>query len=320
MVALQRIIILNRANQYSGIDSNFDLLLLLLKQKMKFRNFLLTLLLSLIASLPFSILYFCSDILFFFAYNVVRYRKKVIFQNIKNSFPEKSNKEIRVLVKKFYHNFCDILVEISKSNKMTVQQLKERVTFVNSEIFDDFYSENKNVFATLGHCGNWEWVGNRIGLFLKHEGAAVYKPINDKFFNNYLIQQRQKYKNTLMIHYKKVFRTLVSLKDKLLTIFVLADQSPAVTEIDYFVEFLGRKTAFYQGVEKVARTLGYAVAYLEIQRVRRGYYKVEVITITDNAAKMKEDEITRSYVQLLEKSIKKQPDNWLWSHKRWKLE
>lgn len=133
-----------------------------------------------------------------------------------------------------------------------------------------------------------------------------------------MIAQRQKYKNTLMIDYRKVFKTLASLRNKLYTVFVLADQSPALHEPDYFVSFLGRRTAFYNGMEKVARALDYAVIYLDIVRRKRGFYQVEVKVITESAANTQPNEITIQYVELLEQNIDRQPDNWLWSHKRWK--
>lgn len=240
-------------------------------------------------------------------------------QNLTRSFPEKNKKEINKIVGQFYHNLCDLVVEVLKSKKMTIDQLNERVVFINQDVLEDeLYDEGKNVFAALGHCGNWEWVGNKIATFLQHDGGAIYKPVHDKFFDDYMVSQRQKYKGTLMIDYKKVFRTLVTLKDKLITVFVLADQSPARTEINYYMEFLGQRTAFYDGMERVARALNYAVIYLDVQRKKRGFYEVEIKTITKNAEETAEDEITNKYVTLLEETIRKSPDDWLWSHRRWK--
>lgn len=285
---------------------------------MRIRNFLLNILLSIVAFLPFGLLYLLSDFLYFAVYYLIRYRKKITYDNVSKSFPDKNSDEIQKIVKQFYKNFCDVIFEVIKSQKMTPLQLEKRVQFANQEIFDNFYKSKKSVFAALGHCGNWEWVGNKIALFLKHEGGAIYKPVHDKFFDDYMIAQRQKYKNTLMIDYRKVFKTLVTMRDKLYTVFVLADQSPALHEVDYFVTFLGRKTAFYNGMEKVARALDFAVIYLDIVRRKRGFYQVEVKVITESAANTKEDEITLNYISLLEQSILNQPDNWLWSHKRWK--
>ena len=285
---------------------------------MKIRNFLLNILLSFLASLPFGLLYILSDLLYFVVFYIIRYRRKVVFDNISRSFPDKIKKEIKRIIKQFYRNYSDVTVDVIKSQKMSQTEIEKRVHFTNKGIFDQFFEKKKNVFASLGHCGNWEWVGNKIALFLKHEGGAIYKPILDKYFDDFMIAQRQKYKNTLMIDYRKVFKTLVSLRDKLYTIFVLADQSPAFHENDYFVNFLGRKTAFYNGMEKVARALDYAVIYLDIIRKKRGFYQVEVKVITESAATTKPDEITLKYVQLLEQSIISRPDDWLWSHKRWK--
>jgi len=285
---------------------------------MKVRNFFLNILLATIASLPFGVLYALSDFLTFLNVYLIGYRKEIIRANLEKSFPEKNEQEIRKIMRKFYGNLSDLIVELIKSGKMSRRQLEERVVFKNQHVLDDLYDEKKSVFALLGHCGNWEWVGNRIALFLKHDGAAIYKPLEDKFFDDYMVKQRQKYKGTLMIDYKKVFRKLVTLKDRLVTVFVLADQSPPRHEMNYFLPFFGQKTAFYEGTEKVARALNYAVIYLDVTRMKRGHYEVEIKTITKNAADTKEGFITSEYVKLLEKTIRRQPDNWLWSHRRWK--
>lgn len=285
---------------------------------MKFRDAILKMFIALIASMPFKVLYLFSDALAFIIQRIVCYRKDVVMQNLTNSFPEKNQKEIIRIATNYYRNLSDLILETLKSSKMKPGQLEERVVFKNKEIFDELYKENKNVFASLGHCGNWEWVGNRIALFLRHEGGAIYKPIHDKFFDDYMIGIRQRYKGTLMIDYRKVFRTLLSLKDKLFTVFVLADQSPAKTEIHYFEQFLGQQTAFYDGMEKVARALNYAVVFLDVQRRKRGFYEVEVFPLIYNASESEEGYITKKYISLLESAIYKTPDNWLWSHRRWK--
>ncbi len=173
---------------------------------MKFRNFFLLIFFKITASLPFSILYGLSNS--FVAQYIIRYRKEIVYQNLRNSFPDEGEKGIKKIASKFYHNLSDLVVEVIKSHKMTRQQLDERVSFKNQEVLkNELFVGSKNVFASLGHCGNWEWVGNKIATFLKHEGGAIYKPVHDKFFDDYMISQRQKYKGTLMIVYKKVFRT-----------------------------------------------------------------------------------------------------------------
>jgi KDO2-lipid IV(A) lauroyltransferase len=285
---------------------------------MKVRDIILKHTICLIAMLPFRIIYILSDVAFFIIYHIIKYRREIVYKNISESFPEKDKNEIKQIVKKFYQNLSDFQFELIKSCNMTKKQVNERVVFKNHEIFDELYHNNKNIIVALGHCGNWEWTGNKMAMFLKHEGAAVYKPLEDKFFDDYMISIRRKYKNTLMIDYKKTLRTLLSLSDKLYSVFMLADQSPARTEINYWKEFLGRETPFYMGMEKIARALNYAVVYLDIQREKRGFYEVEVKIICREGATTKSMEIMNSYISYLEDSIRKNPDNWLWSHRRWK--
>lgn len=286
---------------------------------MKIRNAILKALIFVVAILPFPLIYLLSDVLAFIIGKLLHYRKTVISTNLIHSFPEKSEEEIQEITKKFYRNLSDLVLETIKSSRMTRRQIEKRVVFRNQEVFDELFNEKKNVFAALGHCGNWEWVGNKIATFLKHDGGAIYKPVHDKFFDDYMVNLRQKYKGTLMIDYKKVFRTLVSLRDKLITVFVLADQSPPRTEMNYIVDFMGQKTAFYEGMEKVARALNYTVIYLDVRRVKRGFYEVEARYISKESKETDKDFITQSYVKMLEGSIRKQPDNWLWSHRRWKI-
>ena len=285
---------------------------------MNIRDAFLKQTISLIAMLPFSIIYLLSDLSFFIVYYIVRYRRVIVYKNLTESFPNKSNEEIKHIKKKFYRNLSDLQFEVIKSCKMTKDQLNERVVFKNQEVFDELYEKQMNVIVALGHCGNWEWTGNKIALFLKHEGAAIYKPLLDSFFNDYMISLRQKHKGTLMINYKKTLRTLLSLRDQLYSVFMLADQSPARTEINYWASFLGRETPFYMGMEKIARALNYAVIYLDIQRSKRGFYEIEIKLISWEGKKTEPLVIMNKYIKYLEDSIRSHPDNWLWSHRRWK--
>ena len=285
---------------------------------MKVRDALLTVFISIFANLPLGILYIFSGLLAFLLQHVFNYRRKVVAENLRLSFPEKDTKEINLIIGRFYRNLADLIVEIIKSPKLSARELEARVSLRNAQLLDELYKENRSVFISLGHCGNWEWVGNRIALILHHEGAAIYKPLRDKFFDDYMVGLRQKYKGTLMIDYKKVSRTLITLRMQKLGIFVLADQSPARTEMDHFEEFLGRRTAFYDGMEKVARAFDFAVVYLDVQRICRGRYEASLVPITRSAKESPVGFVTGRYVNLLENTVRQQPDNWLWSHRRWK--
>lgn len=285
---------------------------------MTLRNTLLKLLLNVLSSLPFWALYLFSDFLAFFISRIVNYRKQTVYKNIRNSFPEKDSAEINKIVAQFYRNLADLIVELIKSQKLSEEELVKRVKINDTSIFEKLYKEKRSVIISLGHCGNWEWTGNRIAMFLEHNATAIYKPLSDRFFNDYMINQRQKFKGTLMIDYKKTYRILADLRDELLAVFMLADQSPARSEINYWTDFLNQKTPFYIGMEKIARALNYTVLYLDIQRQKRGFYVVDVKMIAEHAKTTRQFEITNQYIRLLEKSILTNPDNWLWSHRRWK--
>ena len=271
----------------------------------------------LISKLPFCLLYIISDILYFLIYYLVGYRKKVTFNNLRNSFPDKSDKEIKSIAKKFYRNFSDTIIEVIKIRSITKKSLNKRVRFNNLEIIEELYKRNKNVFITLGHCGNWEWLGLNVSLNALYSPFAIVKPLNNPFFEKYITKLRTKYYNNL-IPIKQTYRTLINNKNELCFVLIVSDQSPAKSEINHWTTFLNQETPVYLGTEKISKALDYAVVFSDIQRIKRGYYEVTVMEITDNPKETTEYEITEKYYHLLEEAIKKHPDNWLWSHRRWK--
>lgn len=271
----------------------------------------------LISKLPFCLLYIISDILYFLIYYLVGYRKKVTLNNLRNSFPDKSDKEIKSIAKKFYMNFSDTIMEVIKIRSITKKSLNKRVRFNNFEIIEELYKRNKNVFITLGHCGNWEWLGLNVSLNALHSPFAIVKPLNNPFFEKYITKLRTKYYNNL-IPIKQTYRTLINNKNELCFVLIVSDQSPAKSEINHWTTFLNQETPVYLGTEKISKALDYAVVFSDIQRIKRGYYEVTVMEITDNPKETTEYEITEKYYRLLEEAIKKHPDNWLWSHRRWK--
>ena len=273
-------------------------------------NWLLTL-------LPLSILYILSDILYFFLYYVFGYRKRVVYMNIRNSFPQKSEAEINQIAKKFYKNLSDIIIEVLKLRHISPKQLSERIVVKNIEVVEDLYNSKKKVIAAVGHLGNWEWIATLTPLILKHKVYLVYKPLSNTFFNDYLLKLRSQF-GLNFIPFKQTYRFLLNNKQELDLPIIASDQTPTRTEIEYWTRFLNQETGFFIGIEKIARSIDYAVVFVDLKRTARGYYEIELIEITDNPKLTKEFEITEKYIRLLEKHIIDNPDNWLWSHKRWK--
>jgi len=272
-----------------------------------------------ISILPFWLLYRVSDLAYLFIFYIYRYRRGIVYHNLKNSFPDKDDKEIFKISKKYYRNLTDILVEVIKMKSISLKELQKRVVFSNIEVINDLYEKNKSAFVLFGHCGNWEWLGPIMENATKHRGFAVYKPLTDSFFNRYMMNLRRRfYTESDIVPDKQILRTLIKFKNELTITVLIADQTPAKDEINWWSLFLNQETPFYNGPEKLAKTLGFPVIFLDIQRRKRGYYIVKAFMITDNPVETRENEITEQYIRLLENAIIQNPDNWLWSHKKWK--
>jgi len=272
----------------------------------------------LIGLLPFPMLYLLSDFGQFFLNRIMGYRKKVILSNLKASFPGLTENELNIIAGKVYRNLADILVEGIKGFSMLPERLKKRHFITNPEIIEPWLSNGRSVIALPAHFNNFEWGSMSPGLFTKHPIIAFYKPLSNVYINRFLKWSRVKFGTTLASIYE-TFQVFERNAVKPSVYIMAADQSPSNPDKSYWIKFLGRQTAFLHGPEKYARMYNYPVVYVDVQRVKRGYYTVEVILLTDDPASLPEGEVTRRYAEKLEQSILKCPGNWLWSHKRWKL-
>jgi KDO2-lipid IV(A) lauroyltransferase len=275
-------------------------------------------LLWLIALMPFSVLYFFSDILFLIIFYLIRYRRKVTLKNLKNSFPEKSHSEIKAIEKKYYRNLADIVFEFIKIEHISRDSINKRMVIKNPKILSTLYDQGKSVFIAIGHCGNWEWLGKKIALSTRHNAFAVMKPIHDPHFNDYMTQLRVRFHTPNLIEYKKTLRVLAKATDSANAVLIASDQTPTFGESNFWTTFLNQETAFFLGLEKIAISLDYAVLFFDIQRTGRGRYEIVITPVSLDPRATQPLEITNSYVKLLEEAIRSHPDNWLWSHRRWK--
>ncbi len=281
-------------------------------------NYLILWLSKLLAILPFRVLYVLSDILYLKIYYIIRYRKSVVFQNLQNSFPDKTQKEIKKIAKQFYKNFCDHLVEMNKTRAMGADQIKEKVKIKNPELLNEYVQSKKSVIILTGHIMNWEWAGaNLQTYFPEFKCIVTAKPLSNQFLNDYIMEERNKH--VLVVNAKYILKTLIQYKNSPTLTFLIADQRPPQNELDYWTTFLHQDTPFFLGAEKISRSFNYPVLYFYSKKIKRGYYETEIIKISDTPKLTKEFEITESYTRLLEQTILQQPDNWLWTHKRWKF-
>jgi len=270
-----------------------------------------------ISLLPFPVLYLLSDFLFFVIYNVLGYRKGVVFNNIKNSFPEKSEKEQLEIQRKFYHHLCDLVVESLKTFTISQKQVLKRVTCKNPEMIDAYFDQNKSVIIAGGHLNNWEIFAVAVDKIIKHKTIGIYKPLTSKFFDKKMRETRSKY-GLLMIPTYEVKQYLNKYKDVPTATIFGFDQSPSNPHKAYWTKFLNQDTAVLYGTEKLAREYNYPVLYGRINKESRGHYSFEFFKVTDNPKETAPGEITEHITQALEKDIRATPQYWLWSHRRWK--
>ena len=271
-----------------------------------------------IGVLPFFVLYLFSGLVYFILLHVTHYRREIVMQNLSSAFPELSQNELEKLVRLFYNNLSDILIEGIKSFTMSHTQINKRHHILNSEILDPYFDQGKSIIAVTGHYANWEWGSLSAGLQTNYNIVAFYKPLSNKWIDMFLRWSRSRFGTTLasISETTTAFEKFKSKK----TIFIMAaDQSPAKAEKAYWVNFLGRDTAFLHGPEKHARSNDYPVFYVDIQRIKRGYYQLKLSCLVENPLILNEGEITEKFAKRLETSIKNNPGNWLWSHRRWKL-
>jgi len=277
----------------------------------------------LMALLPFRILFFISDFFYLIIYYLVRYRRKLVWKNLNNAFPEKSPDEIRKIEKNFYRHFCDYFVETIKMLHISDAQIKKRFVFKNLEPLQHFFDNRHPIVLLLGHYGNWEWVPS-ITLHLKADAntifGQVYRPLKNKISDLFFLNLRKRFHSVGFTKHN-VFRDIVNLRKENTNWIIgfMSDQKPSGNQVPHQMQFLNQETPVLTGTEKIARHTGAAVCYLDITCLKRGYYEGFAFVMSDNAAKTSEFEITEKYMHCLEQTIRRNPSAYLWTHNRWRL-
>ncbi|MCX6243273.1 MAG: lysophospholipid acyltransferase family protein [Bacteroidetes bacterium] len=268
--------------------------------------------------IPFSVLFIFSDGICFLMYRVIGYRKAVIFQNLRNSFPGKSETEIRKMAGKFYHHLCDMLVESMKAFSMKEEEVVKRYQFEDTGFLDELYRQGRPAIVVAGHYGNWEWAGVASGTQMKHVPVGFYKPLSNKKVDAYVQRTRVQGRSKLVsiTNTAAVFNTDYG---EPAAFYMVADQSPSSVRLAYWLNFLGQDTAVLHGPEKYARIHNFPVVFAFSRKVSRGKYRVRFSMLVEDPSTTKMGEITEKYMRALEKVILEEPEYYLWSHKRWKL-
>lgn len=273
------------------------------------------------ALLPFRVLYVLSDILYLMVYHVARYRRKLVRKNLENAFPEKTRKNIRKIEKKFYRQLCDYFVETIKTIRLTDAEVRRRMKFENPEMINRLTADGKSCILSLGHYGNWEWVPAIVLYFMPGvEQGFVYKRLHSAAFDQLFLKIRTRFRS-MSIEMNTAFRQMIHLRNEKKTMVVgfLTDQRPSLQQGHYWTTFMHQLTPVQTGMEKIARHLGTSIVYLDIQKVKRGYYTGRFFLITPDAGEEPEFAIMERYIRKLEETIMREPAYYLWSHNRWKF-
>jgi Kdo2-lipid IVA lauroyltransferase/acyltransferase len=270
---------------------------------------------KLLSLLPFWILYLISDLLYFLSAHIFKYRKKVIESNLRNSFPDKDEKEIQLIVKKFYRNLTDIIVEIIKTLSLSEKELAKRVVN-HAEIPARYLNEGKAILVLSGHLCNWEWLLLSCSTKTDKDLLAVYKPLHNKFFDRLMLKIRT-HAGAIGVPMNNTVRELAKRKNTAFGLAMVADQTPG-GDILYWGNFLNQETGFYIGGDKIAQMMNLPVFFVEMKRLRRGYYEVNYKLLKEPPHPKEGYPIIKAYHEALEEAIKRNPSDWLWSHRRWK--
>lgn len=267
---------------------------------------------------PMSVLYVISNLFYLLIYYVIGYRKEVVFNNIKTAFPTKSDKEIKLISKKFFLHFTDLIMESVKSFSISEKTLLKRYTYKNIEIINDLAKKGKSIALMGSHHNNWEWSFG-LPLYVDINCYGAYKKIQNKYFEKVIKSSRTQFGYDGVPTYEFTESMENRVKNNIQSLYVLlSDQSPKLHKTKYWRNFLGEFVPVHVGAETLSKKYDFAVVNMNVLKIKRGHYQAEFTLITENASKYKDFELTDKYIKITEENIKKQPEFYLWSHNRFK--
>lgn len=261
-----------------------------------------------------------SGIIYPLMYHVVRYRRRLVMQNLRLSFPEKSEAELKSIAKAFYRQFADTIVESVYGYRVSDEEMRQRVVFTHMDEVNRLIDAAGGGIFMLAHFGNWEWMAS-IQQWVSPGVTEmnIYRRLNSTSMDALMLDIRSK-RGGVCVEKQRVLREMIRYRaeHKPVTIGLLSDQKPRPEVTKYWTTFLNQDTGFLDGGEVLAKKFGYPVFYLYITRTKRGYYVADMRTISATPKDTAEGEITERYARLLEENIREQPALWLWTHNRWK--
>ena len=270
-----------------------------------------------ISLLPHPALHLISKAIYFISYEIIGYRKKIVTSNIKNAFPNKNEKELKEIIINFYHHFADIIMEITKTLSANKNFLNKRVLLNNKQLIDNYADQNQTIILVCGHFNNWEWAGQKLSISAKQKVVSIYKSLNNKKINRIIKRARTKF-GARAISMEESMRHIIETKKETKIICIISDQNPVVKSNTRWYSFFKREVPVFMGTEKIAKKMNYPVVFCDMQKTKKGKYTITFEDLARNPKETNDGDITKIYFERLEKQIKENPSQWLWSHNRWK--
>jgi len=266
--------------------------------------------------IPFWLVHLCASILAFLLQYVVKYRVAVVRQNLKNAFPSYTNAALKEIEKKFYLNFCDVLLENLKLNSISKKTVRKRMKFLNPEVFSDLAETAKGAMLIGAHYNNWEWMALSLSTYLNEKMFSVYKPLNNIQSDRLMLNARARF-GANIIPMQQFPKVVLKNKNRGAVHLMISDQSPHRSKLDFFCSFLNQDTPVYLGAEKLMKAANLNLYFVEVHRVKRGFYEMKIVPLNEQSTNEK-GQATKMHLSHLEKMIINSPESWLWSHRRWK--
>ena len=272
-----------------------------------------------LAHLPLGLLYGLADGLYPLLAYGVRYRARVVHTNLRNAFPEKSEADIQRIGRAFYRHFAEVVVEIIKLPALPAAELKQRMVLRNPEMADRHFAQGRTVLALASHAGNWEWLLAAGPLWLAAPVDGVYKPLSNPFFEHFLRGVRAR-TGAALVPMAAVLRSMVANRGEAHLLSLVSDQAAGPEDRPYWTEFMHQDAGFYTSTDRLAARFGCAVLYVAIRRLRRGHYEFEFTELYDGQAPLPAEgfPIIEAFARHLERDIQAAPEQYLWTHRRWK--
>ena len=273
---------------------------------------------KLFSRLPMRALYALSTFLYLLAFYGVRHRHRLIREQLERVFPDWSIAERKVIHQRFLKNFCDVMVEVLKSVSMAEVDMCAHVNMLNIELARRYLDADQTVLFVTSHLGNWEWLLHSVVLQLGYPLDAAYKPLADRWAERLMLKVRSRF-GARLVPAKELLADFLRRRGVVRAVAMNADQAPVSTDKRYWTQFLGQDTAFYVGAEQIARAMRLPIFYVSLRRIRRGYYEAELRPLWDGREASEPHALTERYARACEIDVLKNPADWVWSYRRWRL-